>query len=149
MKSSPLAHIRGLAFALLAACACLISPRSQAQPQITGTCPDGQFLFEATNSLEISATSGTTITSLSVSLLETNLDGIGSSNYLTSGHGLTITTVGNAQVASPPLQTNYYYKAFITVVDSSGTVTNSIAFDTIAPAYIFESEDYDYGGGKF
>jgi len=149
MKSSPLASIRGLAFALSAACALLMSPLTQAQPTINGTYPDGLLLFEATNSLQVSVTASTgNITSLSVALLETNLDGVGSSNYLTSGHGLTVTGT-STEVATTPLSTNQYYKAFISVTDAIGTTTNSVSFDTIVPAYIFEAEDYDYGGGQF
>jgi hypothetical protein len=150
MKSSPLASIRGLTFALSAACAMLMGPLTQAQPTINSTYPDGLLLFEPTNSLEVNASSGTGITAFSIALRGTNLDGIGSSNYLTSGHGLTITSGGaGVQVASTPLNTNYYYLAFVTVTDAGGTTTNTISFDTIVPAFIFEAEDFDYGGGKF
>lgn len=150
MKFSSSPRARVLAFILGFAAILFSGALCQAQPSWVGSYPDGTVLFQETNSLSVTILpSSGSITSLSISMLETNLDGVGSSNYLTSGNGVTLTTVDGNVVASTPLTSNTFYKAFFTIVDSSGTLTNSLKFDTIVPSYTWEAEDYDYGGGKY
>ena len=48
-----------------------------------------------------------------------------------------------------PLTSNLTYTAIITATDTGGTTESTNVFDTIIPAYTWEAEDYDYGGGKF
>lgn len=148
MKLSPLARLRGLALAIVGSCALLSGLESQAQPFVSGGYPDGTLLFQVTNSFYVTLTSGG-LTNFSISLTASNLYGTGTSNVLTAGHGMTVTTNQSAYTATFALSSNYFYKAAITAGDAGGVLTQTIIFDTITPVLIWEAEDWDYQGGKF
>ncbi len=149
MKPSPLARIRALALSLPAACALFLGPLTQAQPTINSMYPDGTLLFQYTNSLQVAALTSSSITAFSISLIATNQDGVVTSNHLTSGNGLTLTSPEpGEEIGSTALASNIAYQAIISLTDSGGTLTVTDAFDTYIPAYLWEAEDYDYGGGK-
>ncbi len=119
---------------------------------ITNIYPDGTFQFQATNSLtfNIVSTLGVNPNDLTVQLGATNLSGTGSSALLSSGSGLTVSGPSTNLSVSIPLTSNIVYTAFIQVVDANGNPASiTLTFDTITPAYTFEAEDFDYGGGRF
>ena len=121
---------------------------------ITNVYPDGAFQFEATNTLAFTAFSSVPInpaSDVSVQLAVTNLmTGQGSLLNLTPANGLTVSGSGNSIAVTAPLASNTIYTAFIQVNDANGIPASStVTFDTIAPAYTFEGEDFNYGSGNF
>lgn len=120
---------------------------------ITNVYPDGKFQFQNTNTFSFEATSSVPITpatDVSVTLAATNLFGQGSAVSLTTANGLTVTGSSTDIIVTTPLASNTVYTAFIQVSDANGVPASySLTFDTITPAYTFEGEDFNYGGGSF
>ncbi len=114
--------------------------------------PDGAFQFQPTNLFSFSVTSSTDVNAgnILVVLNATNLLGEGSSQVLTSGNGLTVGGTPTSRTVSLPITSNTVYSVAIQVSDinDNGANTN-LVFDTISPAYLFEIEDWNYGGGAF
>lgn len=113
-------------------------------PRISGLYPTGTHPFEYTNQLSF------TVTTLGATFpgdgIKVSLDG----NDVSSN--LVITGSDSAKtVVYPTLQPNAIHTALIMVTNSLGhgiSVTNH--FDTFSQDnYMFEAEDYDYGGGQF
>ena len=119
---------------------------AQAQPVITGITPDGTVQFQPSPTLSFVVTDPTTVTNITVTLNGTKLTGSSFVKVYTQSAGLTI----NGPNVSAPLVANTVYSASIVAKDSSGaSTTSTVSFDTIKPSYTFESEDYDYGSGKY
>jgi hypothetical protein len=121
---------------------------------ITNVYPDGAWQFEATNTFVFNAFSTVSInpaSDVTVQLAGTNLlTGKGSVVSLTSANGLVITGSSTNITVSAPLSTNMVYSAFIQVDDANGVPAGeTVKFDTVTPAYTFEGEDFNYGGGNF
>jgi Carbohydrate binding module (family 6) len=119
---------------------------------ITNVYPDGSFQFQDTNTFAFTVTSSTAIyaSDIIVILTATNLQGQGTSQTLSGGSGLTVTGTANNWAVSTALTSNTMYTATIQVVDASGNgAAKSVTFDTVIPAYTFEAEDWNYGGGSF
>ncbi|HVU26283.1 MAG TPA: hypothetical protein VHG71_00840 [Verrucomicrobiae bacterium] len=124
---------------------------AQAQPTITSLYPDGANQFQASSTLAFVAGSTVNITNVSVTLTPTSLSGQqGFPATLTPGNGLTVSGPATSETVSALLVSNTIYTASIHIADANGALANTnISFDTITPAYTFEAEDFDYGGGLF
>jgi hypothetical protein len=119
---------------------------------ITNIQPDGTTLFQSSTTLSFTANSAAGIDpgDIIVQLGVTNLSGVGFATNLTAGNGLTVTGSATSQNVSAALTSNMVYTAFIQVTDLSGNPASAtVTFDTINPAYTFEAEDFDFGGGMF
>jgi len=120
---------------------------------ITNVYPNGAFQFQQTNKLSFEAISSVSInpaSDVTVNLAGTNLFGVGSVANLTTANGLTVTGSATDIIVTTPLASNMVYTAFIQVSDANGVPASStVIFDTISPAYAFEGEDFNYGGGFF
>lgn len=119
---------------------------------ITNVYPDGSTMFQLNSnfSFTASASAGIDPSDITVQLAATNLAGVGSITNLTAGNGLTVTGSSTSWSVSTSLTSNMVYTAFIQVTDGNGGSSSSTtSFDTIIPAYTFEAEDFDYGGGLF
>jgi len=123
---------------------------------ITNVYPDGAWQFEATNALVFTASSSVNINpayDVLVILTGTNLvTGAGSVTTYTTANGLVISASSTSTniTATVPLATNSVYTAVIQVNDANGIPTSfTEKFDTVTPAYTFEGEDFNYGGGNF
>jgi hypothetical protein len=118
---------------------------AQAQPTFSSISPDGSHLFQPSGTLSFNVSSAPGVTNVSVTLTSTTLQGASRLKTLTAGHGLTITGPANAWSVSAGLASNILYAAVITAQDATGaSASTSVNFDTIAPAYTFEAEDYNY-----
>jgi hypothetical protein len=114
--------------------------------------PNGAYQFQSAGALTFQAASvnGINTSGITVQLSGTNLAGASYVTNYTSANGLTIGGTATARTVSAPLVTNVLYTAVIEVTDSSGnSATNIESFDTIAPAYTFEAEDFDYNSGNY
>ena len=119
----------------------------KAQPTITSPYPDGTVQFQPSATLGFTAGDGTAVTSISVTLVGSNLLGQVESATYTDQSGLTVSPSlpSSSVTVSAPLAPNTFYTAAIKVVGSSdGAVSSTISFDTITPTYTFEAEDFDY-----
>jgi len=120
---------------------------------ITNVSPDGSVQFQATNAFSFNASSPVDInpgSDVTVQLAATNLFGAGSVSVLSVGGGLSYTGDSTNIVVTGALTTNMVYTMVITVNDANGVPAIQTAkFDTIIPAYTFEAEDWNYGGGNF
>lgn len=112
-------------------------------PVIGHLYPDGARLLQSTNALTFTVTSAAPIDSSGVTVTLNGADISGS--LVTTGSGTT-----NITVTYSGLQTNRVYTATIEVTDSvSLTSIKNFAFDTFAPQFVWEGEDYDYNSGQF
>ena len=123
---------------------------------ITNVYPDGAWQFEATNALVFTASSSVNINpayDVLVILTGTNLvTGAGSVTTYTTANGLVVSSSSTSTniIATIPLTSNSVYTAVIQVNDANGIPTSfTEKFDTVTPAYTFEGEDFNYGGGSF
>ena len=119
---------------------------------ITNLYPDGAFQFQATNTFVFTVTSSAAVSASDIIVLlnATNLQGQGTSQTLIGGSGLTVVGTPNNWTVTAPLTNNTVYTATIQVTDANNDgATTSLLFDTITPAYTWEAEDWNYGGGNF
>lgn len=123
----------------------------QAQSSIGGVYPNGTSLFQSSPTLTFTANSPAGVTNVTVALTVTSLQtGQSFLRNLTSANGLNISGPSTGLTVSTVLNSNTLYSAVIQVKDANGSVANqTVAFDTIAPIYTWEAEDYDYGGGLY
>lgn len=124
----------------------LCGGNAQAQPTITGLYPDGLHQFEASPTISFTAKSATGVTNVTVTLSASTLLG---GSYLpityTPSSGLTIAGASTDETVSAPLSQNTLYSATIVVSDTKGITTQTVGyFDTLAPVYTWEAEDWDY-----
>ena|GEM_PF-788093 len=142
----PTSIIAGLAAAGIMLCGSAV----QAQPAIANVFPNGAYQLQSTNALTFNATSSVGITNISVALNATKLTGGSILRNLTSASGLTVTGPATSESVSGPLTSNRLYSVTIQVTDANGaTASTNLSFDTISPAYVFESEDFDYNSGQY
>jgi hypothetical protein len=131
--------------ALTAAGMLLCGGNAQAQTSITGLYPDGLHQFESSPTISFTANSPTGVTNVSVTLSASSLLG---GTYLpvtySTGNGLTIGGTSTAETVSAPLSADFIYSATIVVADTVGSTSKTLSFDTIAPVYTWEAEDWDY-----
>ena len=113
--------------------------------------PDGLYQFEPSSTLNFMTFSpyGINPSGISVAMTQTNLLGQGRSITYRTANGLVVSGTGGLSVTTP-LVTNMLYNAVIQVADANGNkATNTLSFDTVSPALIFEAEDFDYNGGSY
>jgi len=112
-------------------------------PVIGNLYPDGGLLLQSTNTLSFSVTSGAPINTSGISV---TVNGVNvSSNLVVTGSGAT-----NVSVRYPGLKTNQLYTAVVSVTDTVNLNSfKTIVFDTYAPTFTWEAEDYDYNSGQF
>jgi hypothetical protein len=124
------------------------NPPAPPGPAIADVYPDGVWQFEQTNTLSftVSSSAGVDPSGIQVLLSGTNLNGLGSSQTLTAGSGLTVTGTSASWTVTAPLATNKVYSAFIQVADINDNASSTtVKFDTLAADYFtFEAEDFDY-----
>jgi hypothetical protein len=119
---------------------------AQAQPVITGITPDGNVQFQPSSTLAFTISDSAAVTNIMVTLNGTKITGASFVRVYTQNAGLTI----NGSNVSAPVAPNTIYSANIQMTDSNGVSANSsVVFDTINPAYTFESEDFDYQSGRY
>jgi hypothetical protein len=113
-------------------------------PVLSGMYPTGTHPFEPTNALSFTVTTlGSTFPANSIKV---NLDGIDvSSNLVITG------SASAKNVVYPALQLNATHVAIITVTNALGHGISVInQFDTFTQNnFMFEAEDFDYGGGQY
>jgi len=142
---NPLITLRFLIITLLFAAGLLLGGAATAQPAIASVNPTGAYQFQATNVLSFTASSAAGITAVTVQLSGSTLVGTAILKNYSLGNGLTTSGAATSYVVNAPLATNALYTATISVTDgNSQTASASVSFDTIAPAYTFEAEDFDY-----
>jgi hyaluronate lyase len=111
-------------------------------PILSGLLPDGSTLFQSTNTLSFNVSSPVGVSTNGISII---LNGVAVTNLVFAGSS------NNWNVSLPYLQPNMTYTAVIQVTDVNGDVaTTTRSFDTFSASnYVWEAEDFDYGGGRF
>ncbi len=119
----------------------MLVPANTNLPIISGVYPDGRTLFEATNKLVFTVSSGVAINTNSILL---SLNG-------TNITGLTFAGGPNSwNVSYTGLQFNQSYAAVISVTDANGNSTSSsLKLDTWSPLFQVEAEDFDFSSGQY
>jgi hypothetical protein len=115
-----------------------------AAPTIGSVSPGALLLADATQGLSftVNSISGTTINSSGIQVVLNGTDI--SANLNISG------TASSKSVSYTALQPNKSYAVSIQVTDTLGLAsTSAFSFDTLVPTFIWEGEDYDFGGGLF
>jgi len=110
-------------------------------PFVSDIHPDGTAIFQYTNTFSFTANSAAGISSNNIVVM---VDGVKASKLSFSGSA-------NVWNVTCPVGLNAFHRVVITLQDNYGSTTNTAAFSTFDPAatYLFEAEDYDYGGGQF
>ncbi len=131
----------------------MLTPANTNLPAISGVYPNGTNMFQpaANFSFTASTPDGTAINanSISVALTIRTILGTTTTN-IASTNGLVVTGPSNNRNVSLPLTTNATYTAVVSVRDASGNpASTSVTFDTYAPQFVWEAEDYNYGSGQF
>ena len=119
---------------------------------IANVYPDGAFQYENTNTFAFTVTSSTAVSpaDIIVTVGATNVQGTGTAQTLSGTSGLTVTGNPNNWTVTMPLTSNTMYTVAIQVTDANDDgAVKSLTFDTVAPAYTFEAEDWNYNGGVF
>lgn len=114
-------------------------------PTIENLSPDGGTPFvDPTNKLSFQA--GSPCAGIATDGIEVLLNGVNISPLLNITGDAT-----NRSVSFSGLATNVFYSAAVTVTDTNGLSTlNEWHFDTFTQTnFIWEAEDFDYGGGQF
>jgi hypothetical protein len=120
--------------------------------EFTNIYPDGATQFQPSTNLTFTVTNSVGVEPGNVIVLlnGTNLLGQSFSTAYTSANGLIATGPETNLDVSIPLQSNTTYSVYVQITDNNGNAANDTwSFDTITPAYTWEAEDYDYGGGLF
>jgi hypothetical protein len=119
---------------------------AQAQSSIANIYPNGTNMFQPSSTLSFTASSPAGVTNVTVSLTVISLyKGTSFIKNLTASSGLTITGPSTALNVSAVLTSNTLYSAAIQVKDANGSMANqTVAFDTITPAYTWEAEDWNF-----
>ena len=119
---------------------------------ISNVSPDGSVQFQNSNSFSFNASSPVAInlSSITVQLTATTLFGTNTTALLTIGSGLSYTGNASNITVTASLASNVVYSALILANDANGVQASfSVSFDTISPAFTFEAEDWNYGGGNY
>lgn len=110
-------------------------------PSITGIYPDGAFLFEATNKMVFTVSSGVVINTANIQM---TLNGTNVSSGLVFSGGPS-----TWNVSYPNLQLNQSYAVTIQVTDNNGNSANAqLNIDTWNPVMQVEAEDFDFDPTK-
>jgi len=112
-------------------------------PLIANLYPNGNVLLQGTNKLAFTVSSAAPISGsgISVTLNGTDISG----SLVIIGSGTT-----NVSVSYTGLKTNQTYTAAISVTDTVNLSTiKNFSFDTYAPNFVWEAEDYDFSSGQF
>jgi len=119
----------------------LFSYSNSILPSLSNVTPAGVGLFQSTNTLTFNAASAVGIPSNNISV---TLNGVTATNLIFNGSS-TNWDIG------VPLVPNTVYTAVINATDVNGyLVTTTKSFDTFSSGnYIWEAEDYDFGGGHY
>jgi hyaluronate lyase len=110
-------------------------------PIISSVYPNGTNLCQSTNTMSFNLVAGAGI---ATSNIVVTLNGVTVSNLVFSGSS-TNWNVGC------PLAPNLVYTAVITATDTNGHITTTTnSFDTFSFGnYVWQAEDFDYGGGHY
>jgi hypothetical protein len=113
-------------------------------PVIGSISPGAILMANPANGISFTASSASS-TPINDADIHVTLNGTDiSPNLLITG------TTTNKNVSYHGLQTNEAYSVAIQVTDTLGLATTaSVSFDTWSPLYLWEGEDYDFGGGQF
>ncbi len=119
---------------------------THAQSVISNVYPNGTNLFQPSSTLTFTASAPAGVTNVTVGLTVKSLyTGQSYLKNLTAANGLTITGPTTSLSVSAVLISNTLYTAAIQIADANGNVANqNVTFDTIAPSYTWEAEDWDY-----
>lgn len=111
-------------------------------PIISGVYPDGNNMFESTNTIAFSVVSAAGVTSNGIAV---KVNGLTVTNLVLGG------TTNNWSVTYPHLQPNMLYSLAVTIMDVNGNVNSfTNQFDTFNPLnYTWEAEDFDYAAGRY
>lgn len=122
----------------------MLLPAETNLPFLSGVTPNGQSLYQPTNTLSFSAGSPAGVATNNV-VVTLNGVTVAASNLVFSGSSTSWT------VTCPWLQPNMGYTAVITVTDANGnSCSSTVQIGTYSPAYYtWEGEDYDFNGGSF
>jgi hypothetical protein len=120
----------------------MLVPQDTIRPRISGLYPNGQAMFQRTNTLSFSASSSLPIATSNVFV---TLDGVLQTNLIISG------TPTNLSVLCPGVSLDMPHSASIVVnTPNNDGAVSSFYFDTFSPNnYTFEAEDWDYNSGLF
>ena len=120
----------------------MLVPANTNLPSITGVNPSGAELFQPTNTLVFTASSGAGISTNSITV---TVNGLNVSNLLVfSGSSVSW------NVSYPHLTNNNTYAVVIKVTDVNGnSASSTLNIDTYAPVFTWEGEDFDFGGGQY
>jgi hypothetical protein len=130
----------------------MLVPADTALPVINNLYPNGSNQFQYASTMSFNAGSSADIdpNNISIQLNATNLLGQAFTTNLTAANGLTISGPSTNLSVSLPLESNVVYTATISLTsENNETTISTVSFDTVRPAYIFEAEDFNYGGGQF
>lgn len=130
----------------------MVTPANTNIPVIANIYPNGTNMFQPSAAFSFTASSpiGASIATNSINvaltirtILTTN------TTILTATNGLVITGAASNRTVSLSLVTNATYTAAINLTDANGgPAATTVQFDTYNPVFVWESEDYDYGGGQ-
>ncbi len=120
----------------------MLVPANPNLPVISGVFPDGQFLFETTNKLAFTASSG--VTTISTNNITLSLNGTDVSSQLAFSGGPS-----TWHVSYTGLQTNQNYTVVIHVTDANSlSASATLNIDTWNPVFQVEAEDFDFDPAK-
>ncbi|MCU0786646.1 MAG: hypothetical protein MUC91_00405 [Verrucomicrobia bacterium] len=109
-------------------------------PVISAIHPNG--LLMATNTLSFNASSASPINGSGIEVVLNGVD--------VSGSLVVTGDATNRHVTYAGLTPNQLYTAVITVVDTANlSAFTSVSFDTYAPIFTWEAEDYDFNSGGY
>lgn len=116
-----------------------VDPTSS-RASVSNVKPDGTALFQFTNTMTFTVTSPAGVATNHIVVL---VDGVAVTN-------LTFSGVSNQWNVACPVGTNASHTVVITVTDANGTISTTNSFSTFNAAnFVWEAEDYDYGGGHY
>ena len=119
----------------------MLVPANPNLPTISNVYPDGQFLFEPTNTLIFTASSPASINTANITLT-LNGSNVTSSLVFTGGPNTW-------NVSYPGLQTNQTYAVVISVTDNNSlSASATLSIDTWNPVLQVEAEDFDFNPAK-
>ena len=120
----------------------MLVPANTNLPTISSIYPDGQFLFEPTNTMVFTVSSA--VTNISTTNIQMTLNGSNVSSGLVFSGGPS-----TWNVSYPGLQLNQSYAVVIQVTDNNGANANAqLSIDTWNPVFQVEAEDFDFDPAK-
>ncbi len=120
----------------------MLVPANPNLPTITGLYPDGDFLFETTNKLVFTVSSGVAINTANIALFLNGTNESGSLTFVANGPD-------SWNCSYTGLVPNMTYNAVINVTDNNSFSANATyTFDTWNPIMQIEAEDFDFDPTK-